>query len=120
MRTETLWSRRCRGTGEVSDARLPGSSRHCRCGGFVLAPLALVTVKGGKAHRMWGRIYFWCMTIVAFTALVMAAYLPVLFLALVAIFSFYAAFSAYRVLGQKAAWKGAPVIRGLDWVAAVF
>jgi hypothetical protein len=89
-------------------------------GAFVLAPLALITAKGGKAHRMWGRIYFWCMTIVAFTALVMATYRPVLFLALVAIFSFYASFSAYRVLGQKAAWKGAPVVRGLDWVAAIF
>jgi hypothetical protein len=89
-------------------------------GAFVLAPLALITAKGGKAHRMWGKIYFWCMTVVAFTALVMAAYLPVLFLALVAIFSFYAAFAAYRVLGQKAAWKGAPVVRGLDWVAAIF
>lgn len=89
-------------------------------GAFVLAPFALITAKGGKAHRMWGRIYFWCMTIVAFTALVMAAYRPVLFLALVAIFSFYAAFSAYRVLGQKAAWTGAPVIRGMDWAAALF
>jgi uncharacterized membrane protein len=89
-------------------------------GSFVLAPLALITAKGGKAHRTWGKIYFWCMTIVAFSALVMAAYRPVLFLALVALFSFYAAFSAYRVLGQKAAWKGAPVVHGLDWVAAMF
>jgi len=72
-------------------------------GAFVLAPLALVTAKGGKAHLRWGKIYFWCMAIVAFTALVMSAYRPILFLALVAIFSFYAAFTAYRVLGQKAA-----------------
>jgi uncharacterized membrane protein len=89
-------------------------------GAFVLAPLALITAKGGNAHRMWGKIYFWCMAVVAFTALIMAAYRPVLFLALVAIFSFYAAFSAYRVLGQKAAWKGVPVVRGLDWSAALF
>jgi len=89
-------------------------------GAFVLAPLALITAKGGNAHRMWGKIYFWCMAVVAFTALIMAAYRPVLFLALVAIFSFYAAFSAYRVLGQKAAWKGVPVVRGLDWAAALF
>jgi uncharacterized membrane protein len=88
-------------------------------GAFVLAPLALVTAKGGKAHRMWGKIYFWCMTVVAATALVMAIYLPVLFLALVAIFSFYATFAAYRVLGQKDAWKGASVVRGLDWLAAI-
>lgn len=89
-------------------------------GAFVLAPLALVTAKGGKAHRRWGRIYFWCMAVVAFTALVMAIYRPILFLALVAIFSFYASFAAYRVLGQKAAWKGEPVVTGLDWAAAIF
>ena len=26
---------------------------------FVLAPAALVTAKGGKAHRLWGKVYFW-------------------------------------------------------------
>jgi uncharacterized membrane protein len=88
-------------------------------GAFVLAPLALVTAKGGKAHRRWGRIYFWCMAVVAATALVMAAWRPILFLALVAIFSFYAAFAAYRVLGQKAAWNGAQGVRPLDWTAAI-
>ena len=88
-------------------------------GAFLLAPLALVTAKGGKAHRTWGAIYFWCMTVVAVTALVMALYLPILFLALVAVFSFYSAFVAYRVLGQKAAWKGEAVVRPLDWIAAV-
>ncbi|MGH9741334.1 MAG: hypothetical protein ACRD51_03180 [Candidatus Acidiferrum sp.] len=88
-------------------------------GAFILAPLALVTAKGGKAHRLWGKIYFWCMAVVASTALVLAAYRPILFLALVAIFSFYAAFTAYRVLGQKAAWEGKSVVGGLDWAAAV-
>jgi len=88
-------------------------------GAFVLAPLALVTAKGSKAHRRWGKIYFWCMAVVGCTALVMALYLPTLFLALVAIFSFYAAFAAYRVLGQKAAWKGESVARAPDWVAGI-
>lgn len=91
----------------------------CGFGAFVLAPLALVTAKGGKAHRRWGKIYFWCMTVVAVTALVMSLYLPILFLALVSIFSFYSAFAAYRILGQKAAWKGESVVRPLDWTAAV-
>lgn len=88
-------------------------------GAFVLAPLALVTAKGGKAHRRWGNIYFWCMATVALTALIMAIYRPILFLALVAIFSFYAAFSAYRVLGQKLDREGKSVVRSLDWVAAI-
>jgi len=88
-------------------------------GAFVFAPLALLTAKGGKAHRLWGKIYFWCMAVVGVTAIVMAAYRPTLFLALVAIFSFYSAFVAYRVLGQKAAWKGERVARPLDWTAAL-
>jgi uncharacterized membrane protein len=85
---------------------------------FVLAPLALLTAKGGRAHRRFGKIYFWAMAIVAATALVMALYRPVLFLALVAVFSFYAAFVGYRVLGQKAAYKGEKVATTLDWFAA--
>jgi uncharacterized membrane protein len=87
---------------------------------FALAPLALITAKGGKAHRRWGMIYFWAMAVVAVTAMVMAIYRPVLFLALVAIFSFYSSFGGYRVLKQKAAYKGEKVVTGLDWFAAVF
>jgi uncharacterized membrane protein len=86
---------------------------------FVMAPLALLTAKGGKAHRRWGKVYFWSMAVVGSTAIVLALYRPVLFLALVAVFSFYAAFAAYRVLfhknlprGQKVTWP--------DWVAAIF
>lgn len=88
-------------------------------GAFVLAPLALVTAKGGRAHRRWGAIYFWCMAGVAATALIMAIWRPILFLALIAVFSFYTAFGAYRVLGQKAAWRGQPVVGVLDWAAAI-
>src|SRR6201999_1888615 len=87
---------------------------------FALAPLALITAKGGKAHRRWGKIYFCAMAVVAVTAMVMAIYRPVLFLALVAIFSFYSAFTGYRVLKQKAAYKGEKVATGLDWFAAGF
>jgi uncharacterized membrane protein len=94
---------------------------HVVCGGgaFVLAPLALVTAKGGRAHRSWGAIYFWCMAGVAATALIMAIWRPILFLALIAIFSFYLAFGAYRVLAQKAAWKGQSVVSAVDWAAAM-
>ncbi|MGC1299903.1 MAG: rhomboid family intramembrane serine protease [Alloacidobacterium sp.] len=87
---------------------------------FILAPLALITAKGGRAHRRWGKIYFWAMAVVAVTAMVMAIYRPVLFLGLVAIFSFYSAFVGYRVLGQKAAYKGEKTTTTLDWFAAGF
>jgi uncharacterized membrane protein len=85
---------------------------------FVMAPVTLACAKGGKAHRRWGKVYFWSMAVVGGSALVLAIYRPILFLALVAIFSFYAAFSGYRVLfhknlpqGQKVTWP--------DWMAAI-
>jgi hypothetical protein len=60
------------------------------------------------------------MAMVAVTAMVMTIYRPILFLALVAIFSFYSAFAGYRVLGQKAAYKGEKTATALDWFAAAF
>jgi uncharacterized membrane protein len=85
---------------------------------FLMAPLALASAKGGKAHRRWGKIYFWSMAVVGSTALVLALYRPILFLALVAVFSFYAAFSAYRVLFHKNLPKGQKVTWP-DWAAAI-
>ena len=73
---------------------------------FVLAPVALATAKGGKQHKRWGMVYLWSMGAVAGTALPMALFRPVLFLALVAVFSFYAAFSGYRVLRLKGLVQG--------------
>jgi uncharacterized membrane protein len=86
---------------------------------FVMAPLALIAAKGGKAHRRWGKIYFWSMAVVAATAMILALYRPIIFLALVAVFSFYAAFSAYRVLYYKKLAAGEKV-SPLDWWAAIF
>jgi uncharacterized membrane protein len=84
---------------------------------FVLAPVALITAKGGKLHRRWGMVYLWAMGVVAATALPMALYRPVLFLALVAVFSFYACFSAWRVLALKDLTKGGSA-KPIDWAAA--
>jgi uncharacterized membrane protein len=33
---------------------------------FLLAPGALVTAKGGKQHKRWGKVYLWSMGAVAF------------------------------------------------------
>ena len=92
---------------------------------FLLAPVALATAKGGKQHKRWGMVYLWSMGIVAATALPMALYRPVLFLALVAVFSFYAAFSGYRVLKLKDLARGDSDRPGgrakfVDWFAAIF
>ena len=85
---------------------------------FLLAPVALATVKGGKQHKRWGMVYLWSMGTVAATALPMALYRPVLFLAMVAVFSFYAAFSGYRVLKLKDLARGGRA-KPLDWSAGV-
>ena len=70
---------------------------------FLLAPVALVTAKGGKQHKRWGMVYLWSMGVVAATAVPMAFFFPVRFLALVAVFSFY--FGVFGV--SRAAVEGA-------------
>lgn len=90
----------------------------CGFGAFVLAPVALATAKGGKQHRRWGMVYLWAMGGVAATALPMALYRPVLFLAMVAVFSFYAAFSGWRVLQLKNLTRGGNA-KPIDWIAGV-
>jgi uncharacterized membrane protein len=93
---------------------------HIACGvvAFVCAPVALSTAKGGKTHRRWGKIYFWAMAGVAVTALILSFALPVFFLAMVAVFSFYSAFAAYRILSLKDMYTGARP-KAVDWAAAV-
>ena len=86
--------------------------------GFVVAPIALIVKKGGKAHRKWGKIFFWSMTVVAMTAIVMAPMHDNLFLTLVAVFSFYLAFSGYRSLYRKDAYKTHKTAF-IDWLFAI-
>ena len=89
---------------------------HIVCGMIALfvAPAAMLTAKGGRAHRRWGKTYFWMMAAVATTAIVMALYRPIVFLALVAIFSFYFVFRGYRNILRKN--QRAEV---MDWMAAL-
>jgi uncharacterized membrane protein len=89
---------------------------HIACGmtALFVAPAAMLTVKGSQAHRRWGKIYFWAMAIVAATAMYMAIYRPIIFLALVAVFSFYFAFRGYRSISRRN--LGADRV---DWAAAI-
>jgi uncharacterized membrane protein len=85
---------------------------------FLLAPVALATAKGGKQHKRWGKVYLWSMGVVAATAVPMSFFFPVRFLALVAVFSFYFAFSGYRVLRLKELARGGGA-EPIDWIAGV-
>jgi hypothetical protein len=83
-----------------------------------VAPGAMLTVKGGRAHRRWGKMYFWMMAVVAATAVLLAARLPNVFLLLIAIFSFYQAFAGYRAFWRKRPRAGERATAA-DWAAAV-
>ena len=85
---------------------------------FFIAPIPLLTAKGGKTHRRWGKIYFWTMAMVALTAIILAVYRPIYFLALIAVFSYYFAFRGYRVLSRKRPAEGQGP-KAIDWVAAL-
>jgi hypothetical protein len=80
-----------------------------------VAPAAMLTVKGGLWHRRWGKIYFWSITVVALTAVVMSFIRSGLFFLLVALFSFYLAFTGYRVLSRKTPQQRPGK---MDWAAA--
>lgn len=90
---------------------------HIIFGGIALfvAPAAMLTRKGGLWHRRWGKIFFWSMAVVAATAIVMSLIRSGLFFLLIALFSFYLAFTGYRVLSRKTARQCA---ERMDWVAA--
>jgi uncharacterized membrane-anchored protein len=83
----------------------------------MVAPIALLTLKGGPTHRRWGTVYFWAMAVVASTAIVVGFARGLLFLMLVAVFSFYASLSGYRVLYRKRPDLGQRP-GPLDWIAA--
>lgn len=85
--------------------------------GFVAlfaAPVAMVTLKGSLWHRRAGKLYFWAMAAVALSSLVLVFFRPNPFLLLVAVFSFYMAFTGYRVLYRKNGERGT----ALDWLAS--
>lgn len=84
---------------------------------FFVAPVVLATRKGGDTHRKWGKIYFWAMTVSVLSSLLVAAFRPNIFLFLIGIFSFYLAFTGYRVLGRKRPYDGQSATP-LDWMVA--
>jgi hypothetical protein len=80
--------------------------------------VALLTTKGGLHHRRAGKVFVASMAVVVATVFPLLAFDPTgfrVFLALVAVFSGYLAFSGDRVLGRKRPVDGPAA---LDWTAA--
>ncbi|RLT41990.1 MAG: hypothetical protein DWI57_06180 [Chloroflexi bacterium] len=84
---------------------------------LVMAPLAMMTQKGGNQHRRWGKIYFWAMFAIFVTALALVYFRPNFFLFMISILSFYGAFTGYRALYRKRPERGEGPI-WLDWLGA--
>ena len=79
---------------------------------LLCAALAVSSEKGKKFHVLSGRTYFWCMVAIFLTAIPMSIISSNIFLFLIAVFSFYLAFSGMRFARNR---KG--VATTLDWVA---
>ena len=79
------------------------------------AALALSTEKGKKFHVLSGKSYFWAMVLIFLTAIPMSILKSNVFLFLIAIFSFYLAFSGKRFARNR---KGIPA--RLDLIAVNF
>ena len=63
---------------------------------LLCAALAVSSEKGKKLHVLSGRTYIWCMVAIFLTAIPMSIISSNIFLFLIAVFSFYLAFSGMR------------------------
>src|SRR5689334_15928557 len=79
---------------------------------FITAPIAMIVRKGAKAHRFWGKAYFWAMTAVVISGIALSVMLSNIFLFCVAFFSYYLVVSGYRWIYRK---KNEAKVSKLDW-----
>jgi len=85
---------------------------------LLIAPLAMLTAKGGMWHRRWGKVWFWGMAWIAVSTFALMFFRFSLFLLVIAIFSFYNALTGYRVLHRKNPMKEHQKPNWIDWSAA--
>ncbi len=85
---------------------------------LVLGPVAMLTAKGGPAHRTAGKIYFWGMAGIFFSTIALAFFRFSPFLFVINIMSFYACFIGYRVLYRKRPNKAGQQPTWLDWLGS--
>lgn len=68
---------------------------------LVVAPVAMVVSKGGRAHRRWGLVYFWGMVTVNGSGLLLLTWRFNIFLFGITILTLYEAVTGYRALQRK-------------------
>ena len=78
--------------------------------------LPMITFKGGKLHRLSGKLYFWSMFWLFFTSILSFFFFRGnFFLLVIGIFSFHVCFTGYRVLYRKKPGQET----WLDWAGAI-
>ena len=78
----------------------------------------MLTKKGSKPHRTFGKIYFWSMTAVFVGALALAIGHHLTFLLMVAFFSYYLTVRGYRILFLKGLSNGQKA-SSIDWLITI-
>lgn len=81
---------------------------------LIVAPIAMVVIKGGKVHRVSGIIFFWAMTWIFISAIFLSVYKWIPFLLMIAVFSYYSVVIGYRSIYQKQLHLGKGII-WYDW-----
>lgn len=89
------------------------------CVALLSGLLAILFRNKVKKHRPFGKIYFWCMSIIFFTAIYISVYRKNIFLFCVAFFTYYMCLTAFRSLKLKNIHKGQKA-KTIDWVIELF
>ncbi|QCR24134.1 hypothetical protein [Pontibacter sp. SGAir0037] len=88
--------------------------------GLISGPVSMLNRKGGKQHRLTGKVFFYAMMLVAATAIIMSIlphhHSP--FLLIIGVFSAYLVSTGYRVLYLKGLATGQKPKR-LDWAISI-
>ncbi|MGQ0600221.1 MAG: hypothetical protein ACT4QE_00835, partial [Anaerolineales bacterium] len=86
--------------------------------GLVAAPIAMRVTKGGKTHRLWGKVFFWAMAWIFASTFGLMFFRFNFFLMVIAVLSFYSALTGYRALhltrpqsGDRPGW--------IDWTSTI-
>ena len=85
---------------------------------LISGAIALFAEKGKPWHLKSGKIYFWAMTLVFITGIIVAGYRFNRFLFLIAFLSYYTAFAGVRFLKLKKLHKGQRP-KWYDWAAGL-
>lgn len=94
---------------------------HIGSGGAALLTglISMTSAKGGRAHRLAGKIFFWSMAGVFVTSVYMSLAKSNWFLFCVGFFSFYLTCSGYLVLKAKVA-KSLDTVKPMYWLVCAF